>query len=108
MTNTDSPLDGILGSVIQEAIEYQAANDGEDTLTHARYLEESRKEAIAAINTYTTNKIIEARLDELQKLNDWTINGMKTVDDICMHLDQKIYVLDGRIKALNHRKDKHD
>jgi hypothetical protein len=65
MTNTDSPLDGILGSVIQEAIEYQAANDGEDTLTHARYLEESRKEAIAAINAYTTNKIIEARIDEL-------------------------------------------
>jgi len=57
------------------------------------------------LQSYIDSKIIEARLDELQKLNDWTINGMKTVDDICMHLDQKIYVLDGRIKALNHRKD---
>ena len=62
-------------------------------------------EAKQALQSYIDSKIIEARLDELQKLNDWTINGMKTVDDICMHLDQKIYVLDGRIKALNHRKD---
>ena len=75
MTNTDSPLDGILGSVIQEAIEYQAANDGEDTITHARYLEESRKEAIAAINAYTTNKIIE-RLEMIKATDStrWVTN----------------------------------
>jgi hypothetical protein len=81
------------------------------TATHGH-----RDKALAAINAYTTNKIIEARIDELERL--YLVYGSKdkpaSLDNV-FSLGKKGEVAATPIKkrlndlkALNHRKERYD
>ena len=66
------------------------------------WFDKRKSEAKAAINTYTTNKIIEARIDELDKLHDLFYLFYKPGYE-----DSIITPRIAELKeALNHRKDK--
>jgi hypothetical protein len=70
------------------------------------WFDKRKSEAKAAINAYTTNKIIEARIDEnryyvkLLKLNE------KSKDDNTSIKVSLRKVFEYRLEALNHRKGK--